>query len=369
MATKPTLNLPEWASSEAIGTNVVEPVTRKTTGYTATSGVPEKPTYQEINFLFKSIYEWLEYLEIATDESKEYTITCGEDLSAGDIVRISGGQAFKADNTTEAGITAVAGVNVNAVTSGNNATIAYGFYDAFTALTVGTTYYVGVGGGITNTLPATYQVELGVAVSTTRINLDVKSKYQARNLEIENSNPNINLKDTNGGTSETQSINFETIDGNYAKIEGATTGNGVGELNLYTNSGSGITKRITVGESTKINQYLYIHDHSKYVLSSTTNVLQLQSASGGFHSWFIEVFATSTGITRGAMRTYSIRSYSGSVNAIETMEIYTPTNGMSINLVNSGGGVLTIQATNSSIVTCKFILKIYTQVLINVTKL
>jgi hypothetical protein len=369
MTNKPTINKPEWATTEAIGPNVIEPTAHKTTGFIQQSGIPEKPSYQELNYLFKSTYEWFEYLETITDEAKEYIIPCGEDLAAGDIIRISGGQAFKADNTTEAGITAVAGVNVNAVTSGNNATIAYGYYDAFTALTVGATYYVGVSGGITSTLPATYQVELGAAVSTTRINLDIKSKYQARDLEIENSNPNINLKNTGTGSGQIQTVDFETGDGQFAKIEGVTTGAGVGDLNLYTDSGSGLTDRLTVGESTRINKYLYVHNHAKFISVSTVNVLQLQSTSNGYHSWFLEVFSTSTGITRGAMRTYSIRSYNVDVNAIETMESYTPTNGMSVNLVNSGSGVLTIQATNNSGVTCGFLLKIYTAILIDVTKL
>jgi hypothetical protein len=174
------------------------------------------------------------------------TLTAGEDLDAGDVVRISGGQLLKADNTTEAGITDVVGINVQTVTSGNTAEIAYGFYDAFSALTVGETYYVGVSGGITSTLPATYQVELGVAVSTTRINLDIKSKYQTRDLEIKNSNPNINLKNTGTGSGQIQTVDFETGDGQFAKIEGITTGTGSGNLNIYTDSGSGLTERLRV---------------------------------------------------------------------------------------------------------------------------
>jgi uncharacterized protein (UPF0303 family) len=103
------------------------------------------------------------------------TLTAGEDLDAGDVVRISGGQLLKADNTTEAGITDVVGINVQTVTSGNTAEIAYGFYDAFSLLTVGTTYYVGVNGGITSTRPSTYIVEIGIAVASNRINLDIKN--------------------------------------------------------------------------------------------------------------------------------------------------------------------------------------------------
>lgn len=367
MATKPTLNLPEWASSEAIGTNVIEPVARKTTGYTSTNGVPEKPTYQELNFLLKSNYEWTQYLEGVTDEINSITATAGENLIAGDVLRISSGQAFKADNTTEGGVTAIVGVCNTTVSSGGTVKIDYGYYDGFSSLTAGTTYYVSTSGGITSTKPSSFVFEIGIAVSTTRINFSFNNK--SSNLEVQNTAPSLTLSDINSGTSQTQSINFDSSDGNYAKIEGATTGTSIGELNLYTNSGSGITERISVGESTKINQYLYIHDHSKYVLSSTTDVLQLQSASGGFHSWFLEVFAMSSGVTSGAMRTFSIRSYSGSVSAIETMESYTPTSGMSVSLVDSGSGVLTLRAANSSVVTCKFLLKIYTSASINVTKL
>ena len=94
MATKPTINLPQWASSEAIGLNVVEPVARKTTGYTATDGVPEKPTYQEINFLFKSIYEWLEYLETLTDESLENEKSIALNVETG-FVYLSGAGNFE----------------------------------------------------------------------------------------------------------------------------------------------------------------------------------------------------------------------------------------------------------------------------------
>jgi hypothetical protein len=103
------------------------------------------------------------------------TLTAGEDLNEGDVVRISGGQLLKADNTTEAGITDVVGINAQTVTSGNTAEIAYGFYDDFSALTVGETYYVGVNGAITSTRPVQYQVKLGVAVSTTRINLQIEN--------------------------------------------------------------------------------------------------------------------------------------------------------------------------------------------------
>jgi len=113
------------------------------------------------------------------------TLTAGEDLDAGDVVRISGGQLLKADNTTQAGITDVVGINVQTVTSGNTAEIAYGFYDDFSSLTVGTTYYVGVGGGITSTLPTTYKQQVGIAVSSTRINFSFNSDYSSPSFVVD----------------------------------------------------------------------------------------------------------------------------------------------------------------------------------------
>ena len=112
-----------------------------------------------------------DYVGIPSDQFT--TITAGENLSAGDVIRISSNQAFKADNTTEAGITAVVGVCNTTVTSGETVQIDYGFYNSFSSLTAGTLYYVGTSGSITSTRPVEYQVKLGVAVSTTRINLDI----------------------------------------------------------------------------------------------------------------------------------------------------------------------------------------------------
>jgi hypothetical protein len=113
------------------------------------------------------------YVGIPSDQFS--TITAGENLSAGDVLRISSGQAFKADNTTEAGVTAIVGVCNTTVSSGGTVKIDYGFYNGFSSLTAGTLYYLGTSGGITSTKPSTYIVELGVAVSTTRINFDIVS--------------------------------------------------------------------------------------------------------------------------------------------------------------------------------------------------
>ena len=103
-----------------------------------------------------------------------FTLTTAEDITAGDVVRIAGGNAYKSTNTSSAGITAVSGVATNTASSGTSVTISYGYYDSFSGLTVGSTYYVGTNGGKTLTKPQDYPFEIGIAVSTTRINFLLK---------------------------------------------------------------------------------------------------------------------------------------------------------------------------------------------------
>ena len=111
------------------------------------------------------------YVGIPSDQFS--TITAGENLTAGDIVRISSGQAYKADNTSSAGVTAVVGVCNTTVSSGGTAKIDYGFYNGFNSLTAGTKYYVGTAGGLTSTKPE-FACEVGTAVSATRINIKIE---------------------------------------------------------------------------------------------------------------------------------------------------------------------------------------------------
>lgn len=66
MAIKPTINKPEFATA-ATGSDISEPTARKTTGFVAPGGLPEKPNRQELNFLFKSISAWTAYFEQLTD--------------------------------------------------------------------------------------------------------------------------------------------------------------------------------------------------------------------------------------------------------------------------------------------------------------
>ena len=112
------------------------------------------------------------YVGIPSDQFS--TITAGENLTAGDVVRISGGQAYKASNATSAGVTSVVGICNTTVSSGGTVKIDYGFYNSFSSLTAGTLYYIGTSGAITSTKPSLYPVEIGRAVSATRINLNFR---------------------------------------------------------------------------------------------------------------------------------------------------------------------------------------------------
>jgi len=187
MATKPTLNLPEWASTEPVGTNVIEPTSRKTTGYTKNlQGIPEKPTYQELNFLLKSNYEWTQYLEDATDAINYITVTAGEALTANDVVRLSGGLAYKADNTTEGGITAVVGIVTQTTAINDPAIIAVRYWNGFSGLTAGETYYVGTTGGLTtqsfnSTVSRPLIVGTGITSSLLLINIKEHQNYKQYN--------------------------------------------------------------------------------------------------------------------------------------------------------------------------------------------
>ncbi|NBQ51531.1 MAG: hypothetical protein EBU35_13035, partial [Marivivens sp.] len=70
--------------------------------------------------------------------------------------------------------TSVVGVCNTTVSSGGTVKIDYGFYNSFSSLTAGTLYYIGTSGAITTTKPSLYPVEIGRAVSATRINLNFR---------------------------------------------------------------------------------------------------------------------------------------------------------------------------------------------------
>ena len=114
--------------------------------------------------------------------TETFNLTTGEDITAGDIVRISGGLAIKATNATDVGITSVVGVATETVVSGGTLAISNQFYEAYAGLTIGATYYIGADGAITATNPEVRAYIIGVAVSATRLNLTVRPKLESKEV-------------------------------------------------------------------------------------------------------------------------------------------------------------------------------------------
>jgi len=67
------------------------------------------------------------------------------------------------------------------------------------------------------------------------------------NQTISNASPQFSLIDTGSGASQTQKISYQTADGEYAAAQGETTGAGEGRYNIYTDNGSGLASRISIG--------------------------------------------------------------------------------------------------------------------------
>tara|TARA_Y100000310_G_scaffold288195_1_gene313630 strand:+ start:42 stop:992 length:951 start_codon:yes stop_codon:yes gene_type:complete len=110
------------------------------------------------------------------------SIVTGEDISAGDVIRVSGGLAVKATNASDVGITAVIGIATGTVVSGGTLNVTANYYASFAGLTVGSTYYVGIDGEITTTAPAFRTVEIGKAASATRLNVEIVSRTNTHPL-------------------------------------------------------------------------------------------------------------------------------------------------------------------------------------------
>jgi hypothetical protein len=114
--------------------------------------------------------------------TETFNVTAGEDLTAGDVLRISAGNAVKATNVNDTGITQVIGVATQTVTSGATVAVSNQFFDSYSNLTVGAPYYISIDGGITDTNPGVRAYIIGHAVSASRLNLTVKPKLESKEL-------------------------------------------------------------------------------------------------------------------------------------------------------------------------------------------
>ena len=117
--------------------------------------------------------------EILNDDTKTnyITVTAGEALTANDVVRLSGGLAYKADNTSEGGITAVVGVVTQTTAINDPAIIAVRYWNGFSGLTAGETYYVGTTGGLTTqsfNSTVSRPLIVGTAISSSLLLINIK---------------------------------------------------------------------------------------------------------------------------------------------------------------------------------------------------
>ena len=106
--------------------------------------------------------------------SDNFTGTTGESVTAGDVLRLDGGLLYKATVTSSDGVTGVVGISTTTTAAGLTATVAGDYYSSFSGLTVGATYYVGLNGAKTTTEHPEYPLQIGIAVSATRLNINIQ---------------------------------------------------------------------------------------------------------------------------------------------------------------------------------------------------
>lgn len=97
------------------------------------------------------------------------SLTTGEDITAGNAVRISGATILKCDSGSAAGITGFLGFALETKTNGNSCKVAINGIFGLTSLTAGAVYYLSTSGGITTSKPVVYAKPIGVAISATSL--------------------------------------------------------------------------------------------------------------------------------------------------------------------------------------------------------
>lgn len=93
------------------------------------------------------------------------SLNAGENLTAGDFVRLSGSTLLKVDNGSLAGVTNFTGCALETVTSGNPVKYSVNVVEGQSGLTPGSTYYIGSSGAITITKPSNFAKSIGIAYS------------------------------------------------------------------------------------------------------------------------------------------------------------------------------------------------------------
>jgi hypothetical protein len=208
--------------------------------------------------------------------TETFNVTAGEDISAGDVLRISSGNAVKATNINDTGITQVIGVATQTVTSGATVAVSNQFYESYSSLIVGAAYYIGVDGGITVTNPGVRAYIIGYAVSSTRLNLNVKPQLESK--ELRNSGFITKTLDvTVGGSNKYKIIDYSSginaIAGIFFAIPTGTITNIYSIYAVSTNSST------PIGTATAISNNLGLI----FGIDNNNSVFVQASLGGGFN--------------------------------------------------------------------------------------
>ena len=191
--------------------------------------------------------------------------------------------------------------------------------------------------------------------------LVVKSLDETKDIIITNTAPVLTLSDTDSGTSQTQSINFKTADGQYASINGNTTGAGIGNINFDANKLSFLDRR-----------HLYTYDKTLSA-STTTDIIKIQSTSSGFHGAIVTVSSvrkSGSGSVYSARKTFALHLYSGNVIVTSTID-NIPQNSTFFNTIGTSisGGELTFTLNIAQANTMTLILDIDSYTPMTITNL
>lgn len=123
--------------------------------------------------------------EILNDDTKNnyITVTAGEALTANDVIRLSGGMAYKAYSTREIGLYGVVGFVTQTTAINDPAIIAVRYWNGFSGLIAGNDYYIDTNGTIgTESVFVVYPkyFKIGTAISSTTIliNFEERSEFE-----------------------------------------------------------------------------------------------------------------------------------------------------------------------------------------------
>jgi len=232
-----------------------------------------------------------------------FTAVAGESIDAGDIVRFVGAQVYKASNSSSAGITNVIGISSTTTASGQTATIETDYYNSFSSLTAGDTFYVGVDGAKTTTKPTNYPYTLGKAVSATRINLDLSEDSNPTGsiitIPLASAPEGYLLCDGSAVSRTTHARLFGSISTTYGDGDGSTTFNLPDYRGLFlraTDSGTGIdpdaSTRTNRGDGTTGDNVGTKQDEMMNKLFLPSQASWSPDSGGYFRTMFLRSYAS-----------------------------------------------------------------------------